>query len=173
MLRGRPGEPSEGQGPAAPGLPPAAGLEGRDRAGGQFVAKPIRLIFQAAIRPQRNVVIEQVDKTFLKQHFKNAKGMLLKPERIRGLEYLGDDWAKYKDRYQPEDEPTKEQGQRLIDFTRLRLHQPEVVHDLPAGGRRLVQRAEGYRATLVAGTPTFEDGEETGARPGRLVRAGS
>ncbi|HWD57110.1 MAG TPA: amidohydrolase family protein [Stellaceae bacterium] len=60
----------------------------------------------------------------------------------------------------------------LIDFDRLRLHQPEVVHDLPAGGRRLVQRADGYRATLVAGTPVFENGEETGARPGRLVRAG-
>ncbi|HVH80182.1 MAG TPA: amidohydrolase family protein, partial [Stellaceae bacterium] len=43
----------------------------------------------------------------------------------------------------------------LIDFDRLRLHQPEVVHDLPAGGRRLVQRVDGYRATLVAGTPVF------------------
>jgi N-acyl-D-amino-acid deacylase len=60
----------------------------------------------------------------------------------------------------------------LIDFNRLRLHQPEIVHDLPAGGRRLVQRADGYRATLVAGMPIFENGEETGARPGRLVRSG-
>jgi N-acyl-D-aspartate/D-glutamate deacylase len=60
----------------------------------------------------------------------------------------------------------------LIDFDRLRLHQPEVVSDLPAGGRRLVQRVDGYRATLVAGTPVFENGEDTGARPGRLVRAG-
>jgi N-acyl-D-amino-acid deacylase len=60
----------------------------------------------------------------------------------------------------------------LIDFDRLRLRQPEVVSDLPAGGRRLVQRVEGYRATLVAGTPIFENGEDTGARPGRLVRAG-
>ena len=60
----------------------------------------------------------------------------------------------------------------LIDFDRLRLHQPEIVHDLPAGGRRLVQRVDGYRATLVAGTPIFEHGEDTGARPGRLVRAG-
>jgi N-acyl-D-aspartate/D-glutamate deacylase len=60
----------------------------------------------------------------------------------------------------------------LIDFDRLRLHQPEIVHDLPAGGRRLVQRVDGYRATLVAGTPIFENGEDTGARPGRLVRNG-
>jgi N-acyl-D-aspartate/D-glutamate deacylase len=60
----------------------------------------------------------------------------------------------------------------LIDFERLRLHQPEIVHDLPAGGRRLVQRVDGYRATLVAGTPIFENGEDTGVRPGRLVRNG-
>ena len=60
----------------------------------------------------------------------------------------------------------------LIDFDRLKLHQPEIVHDLPAGGRRLVQRADGYRATLVAGTPIFENGQQTDARPGRLVRSG-
>jgi hypothetical protein len=41
-----------------------------------------------------------------------------------------------------------------------------------AGGRRLVQRVDRYRATLVAGTPVFENGEETGARPGRQVRSG-
>jgi N-acyl-D-amino-acid deacylase len=60
----------------------------------------------------------------------------------------------------------------IIDFDGLRLHQPEVVHDLPAGGRRLVQRVDGYRSTFVAGTPVFENGEDTGVRPGRLVRAG-
>lgn len=59
----------------------------------------------------------------------------------------------------------------IIDFDRLRLHQPEVVHDLPAGGRRLVQRVDGYCATFVAGAPVFENGEDTGVRPGRLVRA--
>jgi N-acyl-D-aspartate/D-glutamate deacylase len=61
----------------------------------------------------------------------------------------------------------------LIEFDRLRLCQPELVNDLPAGGRRFVQRVEGYKATFVAGIPTFEDGEHTGALPGRLVRAGS
>ena len=60
----------------------------------------------------------------------------------------------------------------LIDFDRLRLHRPELVHDMPANGRRFVQRVEGYEATLVAGTPIFERGEHTGAMPGRLVRAG-
>jgi N-acyl-D-amino-acid deacylase len=60
----------------------------------------------------------------------------------------------------------------LIDFDRLRLHKPELVHDMPADGRRFVQRVEGYEATLVAGMPIFERGEHTGALPGRLVRAG-
>jgi N-acyl-D-aspartate/D-glutamate deacylase len=58
----------------------------------------------------------------------------------------------------------------LIEWDALRLHPPRVVHDLPAGGRRLVQGADGYRATLVAGEPIQENGEPTGALPGRLVR---
>jgi N-acyl-D-aspartate/D-glutamate deacylase len=61
----------------------------------------------------------------------------------------------------------------LVDFGGLRLHAPQMVFDLPAGGRRLVQRADGYVATLVAGEVTVQDGEPTGDRPGRLVRAGS
>src|SRR5262249_39905700 len=67
-------------------------------------------------------------------------------------------------------QPGKRADINLIDFDRLRLHAPEIVNDLPAGGRRLVQRAEGYAVTLVAGIPVFERGEHTGAKPGRLVR---
>ena len=59
----------------------------------------------------------------------------------------------------------------LIDFERLQLHKPELVHDMPAGGRRFVQRVNGYEATIAAGIPIFERGEHTGAMPGRLVRA--
>ena len=59
----------------------------------------------------------------------------------------------------------------VVDLAALRLHHPELRHDLPAGGKRLVQTADGYTATLVAGTPIFENGAETGARPGRLVRS--
>ncbi len=58
----------------------------------------------------------------------------------------------------------------LIDLDRLRLPAPQVVHDLPAGARRLLQRAEGYVETIVAGETVMADGEDTGARPGRLVR---
>jgi N-acyl-D-amino-acid deacylase len=60
----------------------------------------------------------------------------------------------------------------LIDFDGLALHAPEMVFDLPAGGRRLVQRADGYRATLCSGEVIFENGEPTGALPGKLVRGG-
>jgi N-acyl-D-aspartate/D-glutamate deacylase len=58
----------------------------------------------------------------------------------------------------------------VLDYDGLRLHVPEVVWDLPAGGRRVVQRADGYVATVVAGAVTYRDGEPTGALPGRLVR---
>ena len=59
----------------------------------------------------------------------------------------------------------------VIDHAALRLHHPEIRYDLPAGGKRLVQRADGYTATIVSGVPVFEKGEETGTRPGQLVRA--
>jgi N-acyl-D-aspartate/D-glutamate deacylase len=58
----------------------------------------------------------------------------------------------------------------VIDYDRLQLRPPEVVYDLPSGGRRLVQRADGYVATIVSGVPVYRDGEATGALPGRLVR---
>lgn len=58
----------------------------------------------------------------------------------------------------------------VIDYDGLTLHAPSVAYDLPAGGRRLVQRADGYVATIVAGQVTYRDGEPTGALPGRLVR---
>ena len=58
----------------------------------------------------------------------------------------------------------------LIDLARLRLLKPYLAFDLPAGGKRLLQKAEGYVATIKNGTVTFRDGEPTGARPGKLIR---
>ena len=59
----------------------------------------------------------------------------------------------------------------LIDYERLGLSTPQMVYDLPAGGRRLVQHASGYEATYVSGELVAERGKATGALPGRLVRA--
>ena len=58
----------------------------------------------------------------------------------------------------------------VIDFDNLALERPEMVVDLPAGGKRLMQKARGYAATIVAGKVTYRDGEATGALPGGLVR---
>ena len=58
----------------------------------------------------------------------------------------------------------------VIDFDNLTLHSPRIAHDLPAGGRRLLQEAEGYDYTIVSGEVTREHGKDTGARPGRLIR---
>jgi N-acyl-D-aspartate/D-glutamate deacylase len=58
----------------------------------------------------------------------------------------------------------------VIDFEHLNVRVPEIVHDLPAGGARLQQKADGYLATLVAGEVTYRLGEATDALPGRLIR---
>ena len=58
----------------------------------------------------------------------------------------------------------------IIDLKALRLHAPSVVRDLPAGGRRLQQKADGYAVTVVGGQVTYQEGVHTGALPGRLVR---
>tara|TARA_B100000676_G_scaffold130345_1_gene129439 strand:- start:3390 stop:5111 length:1722 start_codon:yes stop_codon:yes gene_type:complete len=58
----------------------------------------------------------------------------------------------------------------IINFDSLRLHRPEAIFDLPAGGRRLVQRPEGYEMTIKAGEVIFDNGTHTGALPGKLIR---
>ncbi len=58
----------------------------------------------------------------------------------------------------------------VIDLDDLACHPPAIVHDLPAGGRRLMQTAAGYRATVKSGAVTFVDGEHTGELPGTLLR---
>jgi N-acyl-D-aspartate/D-glutamate deacylase len=66
--------------------------------------------------------------------------------------------------------PGKKADINVIDFDRLRLMPPEMVFDLPASGRRLIQKADGYRATIKSGRVTFEGGDPTGALPGKLLR---
>jgi N-acyl-D-aspartate/D-glutamate deacylase len=59
----------------------------------------------------------------------------------------------------------------LIDLAGLTLHRPRIEYDLPAGGKRFLQSASGYRHTFVAGVETLKDDQPTGATPGRLVRS--
>ncbi|MEQ9520591.1 MAG: amidohydrolase family protein [Parvibaculum sp.] len=58
----------------------------------------------------------------------------------------------------------------IIRFNDLRLHAPEIVHDLPAGGKRLIQKADGYTATIISGEVAFEEGKPTGKLNGKLIR---
>jgi N-acyl-D-aspartate/D-glutamate deacylase len=67
--------------------------------------------------------------------------------------------------------PGRKADLNVIDMDALRLRAPEMIADLPAGGRRLIQRADGYRATVVSGRVVVSGGALTGERPGRLVRA--
>jgi N-acyl-D-amino-acid deacylase len=60
----------------------------------------------------------------------------------------------------------------VIDYERLTLQAPRIVTDLPAGGKRMIQDADGYDATIVSGVVTYRGGIPTGALPGRLVRGG-
>jgi len=60
----------------------------------------------------------------------------------------------------------------VVDYDALQLQVPEVIYDLPAGGKRLLQRTKGFDATIVAGIPAWRHGEATGALPGRLLRSG-
>ena len=59
----------------------------------------------------------------------------------------------------------------VIDFDNLTLHAPEVVNDLPAGGKRLIQNVEGYTATIMSGRITYRNGIKTGELPGKLIRS--
>lgn len=59
----------------------------------------------------------------------------------------------------------------VIDFANLQLDRPEAIYDLPAGGRRLIQRVTGYDYTVKSGAVTFDHGEHTGALPGKVLRA--
>ncbi len=66
--------------------------------------------------------------------------------------------------------PGKKADLNVIDLERLELRRPEMHYDLPGDARRLLQRAEGYDATIVSGKVVLRDGEDTGARPGALLR---
>ena len=58
----------------------------------------------------------------------------------------------------------------IIDIDNLKLHTPHIVNDLPAGGKRFLQRADGIKTTIVSGEIIYQDGVATGALPGKLIR---
>jgi N-acyl-D-aspartate/D-glutamate deacylase len=117
------------------------------------------------------VICDASQPTFMLTHWTRdrSRGELLPLERI--VKMQSHDTARL---YGLTDRGTLEVGAladiNLIDYDRLQLTNPRVAADLPAGGKRLLQGAVGYVETIKSGVTTFADGEETGARPGTLVR---
>ena len=110
--------------------------------------------------------------TFLLTHWvRDRKQDSLSVEQA--IKFQSHDTARYMGL---KDRGTLTKGQRadinVIDLDNLRLSPPKMIQDLPAGGRRLMQHASGYRTTLVAGTPIIEDDQLTGKKPGQLIRMG-
>ncbi len=106
--------------------------------------------------------------TFLLSHWVRDKGALSIEAAIHKLSGEPAAWLGFGDR------GVLQVGRRadvnVIDLPNLALHRPELLRDLPAGGKRFLQRATGYRATLVRGVLIADDGKLTAARPGRLAR---
>lgn len=112
--------------------------------------------------------------TFMLQHWVR--------DRIRGSRFSVEEAIRMltqepADLYGFSDRGLIEKGRRadinIIDLDAMKMHVPRVENDLPTGAPRLLQSADGYAATLVAGQVTFRDGRETGARPGGVIRSHS
>jgi N-acyl-D-aspartate/D-glutamate deacylase len=109
--------------------------------------------------------------TFLLTHWARDRAERRMPieQAVRMLTSANAEWVGFHDRGVLA--PGKKADVNVIDLAALELLPPRLVHDLPAGGKRFMQDAKGYRATLVSGAVVAENGVLTGARPGRLVRA--
>jgi N-acyl-D-aspartate/D-glutamate deacylase len=107
--------------------------------------------------------------TFLLSHWTRDKGVFTIEQAIHKLSGEPAAWLGLPDRGVLA--PGRRADVNLIDLPALALRRPELLHDLPAGGKRFLQRATGYRATLVNGEVIAADGVVTGARPGRVARS--
>jgi N-acyl-D-aspartate/D-glutamate deacylase len=109
--------------------------------------------------------------TFLLQHWVQHKDPARRIDLAQAIHWLT---AKPADAVGLLDRGLVRPGYRadlnILDLEKLHLPAPSIVRDLPSGGKRLTQAAEGYRATLVAGEVILENGKPTGALPGRLIR---
>jgi N-acyl-D-aspartate/D-glutamate deacylase len=106
--------------------------------------------------------------TWMLQHWGREKGLFQPQEMIRRVTSDTAHAAGLHDRGILA--VGKKADVNIIDWDRLGADKPYVVNDLPAGGRRLMQKVHGYEATIVAGNVTFREGQETGNLPGKLVR---
>ncbi|MEM6959953.1 MAG: amidohydrolase family protein, partial [Myxococcota bacterium] len=137
---------------------------------GEMLAHPQALVGLSDAGAHVGTVCDGSMPLFLLQHWaKDDRGpSLQRLVQMQAAETAA--WMGFSDR------GTLEVGKRadinIFDLNRLRLRKPRMVTDLPGGGKRLLQDADGVIATFVAGQAIAENGTLTGARPGRLVRGG-
>jgi N-acyl-D-aspartate/D-glutamate deacylase len=106
--------------------------------------------------------------TFCLTHWVRREKAFGLPWMIHALTRKPAEWVGFRDRGLIR--PGYKADLNVIDYDALTLYRPEVKYDLPGGGRRMIQRADGYAATILSGTVTRRDGEATGCFPGRLIR---
>jgi N-acyl-D-aspartate/D-glutamate deacylase len=135
----------------------------------EMLTHPLALVGLGDAGAHVGTVCDASMPTFLVSHWARDRANGLPLERVVSMQCR--DTARF---IGLADRGTIEPGMRadlnVVDLPRLSLRRPAMQRDLPAGGRRLVQRADGYIATFVGGELVAEEGALTGARPGRLVR---
>lgn len=118
-----------------------------------------------------NVICDASYPSFMLQHWVRDRDRGQRLELANAVKMMTSDPASL---YGLSDRGTIEAGKRadlnVIALDRLSMQAPRVVHDLPSGAPRLMQRANGYEMTMVSGRATFIDDKDTGARPGTLYR---
>ena len=137
---------------------------------GEMLRHPLALLGLGDGGAHVGTICDASFSTFVLQHWvrDRAVGKLGLERAVQMLSSANADWIGLTDRGRIA--PGLRADLNVIDLDKLTLPPPRLVHDLPANGRRLLQSAGGYRATLVAGETVRDDGVTTAARPGRLVR---
>ena len=137
----------------------------------ELMAHPHTIVGAADGGAHVNVICDASYTTFMLQHWVRDRKRGAKLPVESAVKMLTKDPA---DLYGLNDRGVIAAGKKadinIIDLEALNLHMPWVANDLPTGAPRLLQKADGYVATLVAGQVTCSNGRDTGARPGRLVR---
>ena len=134
-----------------------------------MVTSPVTILGLADAGAHATQIMDASQPTYFLSHWVRDRGVVSVEEGVRRLTSDTASFIGYRDR------GVIAEGMKadlnVIDLGAMHLHAPDMVFDLPAGGRRLVQRVDGYVATVQTGDVTFENGEPTGARPGKVVRA--
>jgi N-acyl-D-aspartate/D-glutamate deacylase len=135
----------------------------------ELLASPVTIMGLADAGAHATQIMDASQPTFFLSHWVRDRGVLTLEDAVRRLSSDTASFIGFRDR--GEIRIGAYADLNVIDLDGLRLPLPEIVHDFPGGSPRFVQRAEGIGHTIVNGVPFLEDGQHTGALPGRLLRS--